>query len=559
MSVMDKTHALKDNLLAVKARKIRTVLDGKHPEIDFLLDRINHTITQPITVAIMGEFSAGKSSFLNRLLGIDALPVSVLPKTATLTRLVYGTEAAVEIDYDFDGKLISKHHSGYEIFSELQRAAKVNDPVFLQELERIREVRVFVNNIILTKLHLLDTPGFNHDQSMDDKSISALANADIVIWIGDYNQLAKKTEFEKLATIQQRIKRLYLIINKADVHISDSAAYLSAKEELTSNLADNAFLNFFQNEDIHLISSQATDPFWDGKFQQFVAHFSQVILNADLKLSLSLIEEQAESLKQLLKDESNRYTQLQHRLVTFEAQNNVDFLIARDRNELFFRIGDAASELCISLGSYCQKCAGLNTKIIFSANSFVADYLIKDLYDQFLALQKDYGNFLNEWQNRYREELLIVLEQIIAFLPSNHQSLIDRVNTLIAYYRLDDTDNDDSCLHYLPATDRTIEILRLMGIKHFDSNPSGSSAPITFKLELNVLNDGILNLNSPSKKILFSQYIANNISESILESYQSDISHIISNRIVKGIVAELNSISADAIKQLDTATQIMTE
>ena len=70
MTLMDKTHALKDNLLAVKARKIRTALAGNHPEIDYLLERINHTITQPITVAIMGEFSAGKSSFLNRLLGI---------------------------------------------------------------------------------------------------------------------------------------------------------------------------------------------------------------------------------------------------------------------------------------------------------------------------------------------------------------------------------------------------------------------------------------------------------------------------------------------------------
>jgi|GEM_PF-2346340 GTPase Era involved in 16S rRNA processing len=557
MSVMDKTHALKDNLLAVKARKIRAALNAKHPEIDFLLDRINHTITQPITVAIMGEFSAGKSSFLNRLLGVNALPVSVLPKTATLTRLVYGTEAAVEIDYDFDGKLISKHHSGYEIFNELQRAAKVNDPVFLQELERIREVRVFVNNIILTKLHLLDTPGFNHDQSMDDKSISALANADIVIWIGDYNQLAKKTEFEKLATIQQRIKRLYLIINKADVHISDSAAYLSAKEELASSLADNAFLNFFQNEDIHLISSQATDPFWDGKFQQFVAHFSQVILNADLKISLSLIEEQAESLKQLLKDESNRYTQLQQRLIAFEEQNNIDFLITRDRNELFSRIGDAASKLSTSIKTYCMACAKINNNIIFSANSFVADHFKTLPNKNFRALQDAYGSYLNEWEHNYQEELLIVMEQIAAFLPSNNQSLCDRVNTLIAYFRLEDSEKTDTCLNYLPATDRTVEILRLMGINHlYDNLPED---PVKWKLEFDVLNDGILSLNEHAIRMSFSSYIEMNITDSILENYRSDVSHIMSNRIVKGIVAELNSISADAIKQLDTATQIMTE
>ena len=557
MSIMNETHALKDNLLAVKARKIRAVLAGNHPEIDYLLDRINHTITQPITVAIMGEFSAGKSSFLNRLLGIDALPVSVLPKTATLTRLVYGTEAAVEIEYDFDGEIITKHHKGYKVFSELQRAAKVNDPVFMQELERIREVRVFVKNTILTKLHLLDTPGFNHDQAMDDKSTNALANTDIVIWIGDYNQLGKKTEFEKLTAIKQRIKHLYLIINKVDVHISDSEAYQNAQQELASNLSENNFLQFFQDDDIHLISSQATDSFWDGKFQQFLAHFSEVILNADLKISLSLIEEQASRLERLLVDESNRYMQLQERLVAFEAQNNIDFFITQDREELYSHIGDVSSGLVTSLRNYGVKCAKLYTQTIFSANSFVTDYLTKDINDKFVILQLKYNVYLNEREQSYREELLDAFQEIVAFLPENHQSLIDHINILINYYQLEETEKVNFNLHYLPATDRTVDMLRLIGIHHFNTN--SRSDPIKWKLEFDVLNDGILSTNESSKKVPFTSYIKMNIEDSIQEDYKLDISHIISNQVVKGIVTELNSLCLDAKKQLDEALNIISE
>ena len=60
---------------------------------------------------------------------------------------------------------------------------------------------------------MLDTPGFNHDAAMDEKSLEALENADLVFWIADYNQLGKKTEFEKLELIKEKVP-LYLIVNK---------------------------------------------------------------------------------------------------------------------------------------------------------------------------------------------------------------------------------------------------------------------------------------------------------------------------------------------------------
>lgn len=554
---LDKTYALKDNLLAVKARKIRAVLAGNHPEVDYLLDRINHTITQPITVAIMGEFSAGKSSFLNKLLGIDALPVSVLPKTATLTRLVYGTEAAVEVEYDFDGEVIIKRHEGYDVFSELQRAAKVNDPVFIEELERISEVRVFVKNSILTKLNLLDTPGFNHDQSMDDKSINALANTDIVIWIGDYNQLGKKTEFEKLTAIKEKIKHLYLIINKADVHISDSEAYQKAQGELACNLSENDFLKFFKTDDIHLISSKATDSFWDGKFQQFLAHFSEAILNADLKISLSLIEEKVSRLEVLLTDESHRYTTLQDRLVFFETQHDVGFSVSQGETSFLSSVSDASRNLSLSLEAYCVKCAKLNNDMIFSVNSFAADFLKKDLNDQFTTLQHDYGIYLNEWQHNYRTGLLKALEKIVVYLPCNHQSSVDRINILIAYFQLACLGESESDQYYLPATDRTVDMLRLIGINHFTTN--GLRKPINWKMKLNVLSDGILNISESTKKQPFIRYIQKNIGVSIQDDYESDISRFISNQVVKGIITDLNSICHTSKKQLDEALNIMSE
>ena len=43
-----------------------------------------------VDVAVLGQFKAGKSSFLNGLIGAPVLPVDVLPSTAVVTRIGYG-------------------------------------------------------------------------------------------------------------------------------------------------------------------------------------------------------------------------------------------------------------------------------------------------------------------------------------------------------------------------------------------------------------------------------------------------------------------------------------
>lgn len=49
------------------------------------------------TVAVVGEFSKGKSSFINNLFGRNILPVSNLPTTAMLTRIRYNAKEAIVV------------------------------------------------------------------------------------------------------------------------------------------------------------------------------------------------------------------------------------------------------------------------------------------------------------------------------------------------------------------------------------------------------------------------------------------------------------------------------
>jgi GTP-binding protein EngB required for normal cell division len=73
---------------------------------------------QPIDVAILGQFKAGKSSFINSLIGQDVLPVGVVPVTTVITRLRHGDKplavvtrfdgSTVEVPVDEVGEFISE-------------------------------------------------------------------------------------------------------------------------------------------------------------------------------------------------------------------------------------------------------------------------------------------------------------------------------------------------------------------------------------------------------------------------------------------------------------------
>jgi len=58
------------------------------PQIESVLDSREHSGV--VDVAVLGQFKAGKSSFLNSLIGRELLPVDVLPVTAVITRIAFG-------------------------------------------------------------------------------------------------------------------------------------------------------------------------------------------------------------------------------------------------------------------------------------------------------------------------------------------------------------------------------------------------------------------------------------------------------------------------------------
>ena len=54
------------------------------------LDKIIEHISAPLMIMVMGEFSTGKSTFINAMVGEEVTAVNATPTTAVITKLCYG-------------------------------------------------------------------------------------------------------------------------------------------------------------------------------------------------------------------------------------------------------------------------------------------------------------------------------------------------------------------------------------------------------------------------------------------------------------------------------------
>src|ERR1035438_6333148 len=61
-----------------------------------------------ISVAVLGRFKAGKSSFINHFIGRDILPVGVVPVTAVVTEIRYGTRVEARVHHRSEERRVGK-------------------------------------------------------------------------------------------------------------------------------------------------------------------------------------------------------------------------------------------------------------------------------------------------------------------------------------------------------------------------------------------------------------------------------------------------------------------
>lgn len=167
------------------------------------------------TIAFVGEFSAGKTSIVNRILSQDdpnvpQLPVSTKATTAIATYIAGGPA----VSYQFvtpDDKLKS--------ISQKTFTEKVSKEILDQVKGASSLIQYFVmtyKNPHLNGLSILDTPGFNSNDKNDaERTMEVINECDALFWVFDVN--AGTVNRSSITIIKENLnKPLYVVINKVD-------------------------------------------------------------------------------------------------------------------------------------------------------------------------------------------------------------------------------------------------------------------------------------------------------------------------------------------------------
>ena len=170
-----------------------------------------------VKVAFIGEFSAGKTSIVNRLLQEGdphaiQLPVSSKATTAIPT-YISGRKGG--------GKATYRFYTPDSILKEISEDTfrRVSKEV-LEEVGGISSmIKYFVMayaNKGLERLSILDTPGFSsQDKEDEQRTMEVINECDALFWVVDVNSGTLNTR--SICVIRQYLhKPLYIIINKVD-------------------------------------------------------------------------------------------------------------------------------------------------------------------------------------------------------------------------------------------------------------------------------------------------------------------------------------------------------
>lgn len=233
-----------------------------------------------LKIAIVGQFSSGKSSFINALLGGEILPSGVTPVTAKVCEISYGENLGSAISQNnpqdanhlqnlsqnppknpsqnlpknlFQNLLIEVHYKDSSI--------KLKPLAYLHQIDSIENATISHFKLqapieLLKNITFLDTPGFNSQNQIDTDTTNAiLREVDGIIWLSLIDNVGKQSEKDILQEhLKQYSAKSLCILNQKD--------RLKDEQEISTSLsyANSAFSGFFA-EIIPISAKQALDSY----------------------------------------------------------------------------------------------------------------------------------------------------------------------------------------------------------------------------------------------------------------------------------------------------------
>lgn len=189
---------------------------SRYSEFNDCLDHLTKGINlvhRPLRILVMGEFSTGKSTFIDAFLGKEILVKDVLPTTAILTKITYGTKHTITIHYK-DGKTRVLQDD-----LELRQVTAEDESGNVKQSIRseIDYVEIAEPIEILKQIEFIDSPGLDADNEAHAAITDTHKNdADVIFWVINIQHAGRNTEFQEIQSLPERLKP-FIILNQIDI------------------------------------------------------------------------------------------------------------------------------------------------------------------------------------------------------------------------------------------------------------------------------------------------------------------------------------------------------
>ncbi len=258
-------------------------------------EKLEHKSKEPMQIAIIGQFSSGKSTFLNALLGQDILPTGITPITSKVCKICYGEDYILEILYKDGAKVLQS----VEFLHNLNRENSKNIDHFC----------LYAPILLLKEINFLDTPGFNSQNADDTKTTLKILNStDGIIWLTLIDNAGKSSEIALLKEFSTHFAQKSLCVLNQKDRLKDE------KEVQTSlTYAKDAFSGIFFNciPISAKMALQARLNTQEKFLQTKLINLTQNLQSLSAKLETSSPSEILNSLNKILSQESSLKKELE--------------------------------------------------------------------------------------------------------------------------------------------------------------------------------------------------------------------------------------------------------
>jgi small GTP-binding protein len=201
--------------------------------VDTARDLLARLAEDRFNLVVVGQFSRGKSTLMNAILGHPYLPTGAVPMTSVITTVRYGNRPRA---------LVRRTGSSLPLETSLPELVRfVSAASDEREQRPVDSVDVEVpEELLRLGFAFVDTPGVGSAIVANTETTKRfLPEADAVIFVTSFDSLLTEAEVEFLTEVRQLVGKLFFVVNKLDL-VSEAERDVAigfVQERLSSRLA----------------------------------------------------------------------------------------------------------------------------------------------------------------------------------------------------------------------------------------------------------------------------------------------------------------------------------